>query len=104
MKFIYEIIFRGTPAVRGQQQNLSAHYIEGIVRDNLLDPDGPQEVSYGAARPIVSEDRLDAILGQALTQALAANDLLTQQQASMRARINDLERQIAANAPEGAPA
>lgn len=88
-KHIYEVIIRGGPALRGQQQMISAHYIEAVVQDDPLDSDGPQVVRYGAAKPILSEPRLDSILGQVQAQTLEAN-------ATLQATLSERDAEIAA--------
>jgi hypothetical protein len=92
--FIAELVVRGTPQVRGQQQNLSAHYIEAAVQDDPLDPEGPQQIRYGLAKPIVSEPRLDILLGRLLTQCLEANTALQSRLAEKDIEIAALRIQV----------
>lgn len=91
-EFIAELLIRGTPAIRGGRQNLDAHYIKGLVRQNA---DGDDEVVYGQPRPIISEDALNGVIGQLHAQALEVIAAQESQIAQLQAELQALRMQSA---------
>lgn len=96
MEFIAELVVRGTPAIRGDRQNMSGHYILGVVRQNA---DGDDEVVYGSPRPIISEAKLNEVVGQLHTQAMGVISAQEQTIAELQAEVQALRMQLSALLP-----
>lgn len=96
MEFVAELVIRGTPAIRGDRQNMNAHYIKGIVRQNA---DGDDEVVYGQPRSVLSEDALNGVIGQLHAQALEVIAAQESQIAQLQAEVQALRMQLAALQP-----